>query len=55
MSGAMDVDSNSPSLSSDEYDALPEPIKMAISRHEYAWMDEEMRARLIELETEPEC
>jgi hypothetical protein len=37
-----------------EYDALPESIKMVYSPKEYAWMQPEQRARLIEDETMPE-
>lgn len=37
-----------------EYGKLPECIKHALTEKEYAWMDDAMRARLIETETTPE-
>ena len=38
-----------------EYDALPESLKMIYTPKEYAWMTPERRVRLIEEETMPEC
>jgi hypothetical protein len=29
-----------------EYEALPMPVKMAVTKREYAWMDPEQRARI---------
>jgi hypothetical protein len=38
----------------DDYDALPEPIKMVVSREEYAWLSGAEKARLVEEFTDPE-
>ena len=37
-----------------DYDKLPECIKHTVTEREYAWMDESMRAKLIETETTPD-
>lgn len=37
-----------------EYEALPEAIKVIYTPKEYAWLDPQIRARLIEQETMPE-
>ena len=37
-----------------EYDALPESIKDIYSPEEYAWLSDEQRENLMELETCPE-
>lgn len=37
-----------------EYESLPESIRMIYSRKEYAWMDHERRARLVESECMPD-
>jgi len=36
------------------YDALPEAIKTIYTPHEYNWLPDAEKARLIERETEPE-
>ena len=38
----------------DEYERLPEPIKMIVSRKEYLWLTDERRANLIQEECDPE-
>ena len=38
----------------DEYERLPEPIKMIVSRKEYLWLTDEQRANLIQEECDPE-
>lgn len=42
------------SLFDQEYDALPECVKMAVTRKEFAWMPPERRCRLEEEMTTPE-
>ena len=37
-----------------EYESLPEPIKMLYTPKDYAWMQPEQRARLVEAECLPE-
>lgn len=37
-----------------DYDALPEPIKMLFSLKEYLWLGETERARVIERECYPD-
>jgi hypothetical protein len=37
-----------------EYDALPEPIRMLYTYTQYQWLSDDEKARLIEVETEPE-
>jgi hypothetical protein len=38
----------------DEYDSLPDPIKMVYSRAEYLWLSDGQKATLIQTETECE-
>lgn len=38
----------------DEYSTLPAPIKLFINPHEYLFMSDAQKARLIQDETEPE-
>lgn len=38
----------------DDYDRLPEPIKLSYTRQEYLWLSDEEKAGLITLECEPE-
>lgn len=38
----------------DDYDRLPQAIKDVYARHEYQWLTEGQKARLIQTETEPE-
>jgi hypothetical protein len=38
----------------DDYDALPECVKVLYTPQEYAWMSDEQKARLIQDSTEPE-
>lgn len=37
-----------------EYDALPEALKVIYTPREYAWLDPQIRARLVESECMPE-
>ncbi len=37
-----------------DYNALPEALKLLYTPKEYAWLDPEIRARVIEQETMPE-
>ena len=41
--------------SSDDYESLPDSIKMNYTRKEYLWLSDGEKARLIQTETEPEC
>ena len=38
----------------DDYDLLPEPVKLMYSRDEYMWFSDEEKARLIQTVCEPE-
>lgn len=38
-----------------EYDRLPECIKSHYTEEQYRWLPDEMKQRLIQDETEPEC
>lgn len=38
----------------EEYDALPEAIRALFTFEQYQWLSEAERARLIQIETEPE-
>ena len=38
----------------DDYERLPEPIKMIYTRSEWLWFSDAEKARLIEQECEPE-
>jgi hypothetical protein len=38
----------------DDYDALPEPIKMSVSPREYLFMTDTQKASIIEDDCEPE-
>lgn len=38
----------------DDYDELPEPVKMTLSREEFLWLSDGEKARLIEDFTDPE-
>ena len=42
-------------MDSDEYDALPEPIKLYHTREQWLWLSDMEKARLIQDETEPEA
>ena len=39
---------------SDDYEQLPEPIKLSYTRAEYLWLSEDEKANLITQECEPE-
>jgi len=39
---------------SDEYDELPEAVKVRLSPKEYLWLSDAEKARLIQTETEPD-
>lgn len=39
---------------STEYDALPEPIKVVVSRREWAWLSDAEKATLVQRECEPD-
>lgn len=40
--------------SADEYDNLPEPIKLGLTREDYAWLTDEQKATLVQQECDPE-
>ena len=40
--------------SQDDYDRLPEPIKLSYTRVEYLWLSDEEKASLEQKECEPE-
>jgi len=40
--------------SQDDYDRLPEPIKLSYTRAEYLWLSDEEKASLEQKECEPE-
>lgn len=43
-----------PDESHDDYDRLPEPIKLSYTRVEYLWLPDEAKANLEQNECEPE-
>jgi hypothetical protein len=38
----------------DDYDKLPEALKLVYTRQEYLWLSDLQKAKLIERETEPD-
>jgi hypothetical protein len=40
--------------SPDEYEDLPEPVKVRLSRREYLWLSDAEKATLVQDECEPE-
>ncbi len=40
--------------SQDDYDRLPEPIKLSYTRAEYLWLSDEEKANLEQKECDPE-
>ena len=41
-------------LGQDDYDALPEPIKLSYTRAEFMWLSDAEKANLVTMECEPE-
>ncbi len=41
-------------IDSTEYDALPECIKAMYTLHQYLWLSDDEKGRLMQTETEPE-
>ncbi len=50
----MQRDQKEKEIAHPDYDKLPACIKHTVTEREYAWMDETMRAQLIETETTPD-
>ena len=42
------------SAGSDDYEQLPEPIKLSYTRAEYLWLSDAEKATLVQQECEPE-
>lgn len=40
--------------SSDDYEALPEPIKLGLTREEFMWLTDDQKATLVQQECDPE-
>lgn len=43
-----------PGEGKDDYDLLPEPIKLSHTRKEFLWLSDTQKAKLIDQECEPE-